>query len=424
MSTKPDGNKTQLVEIAKTVGAILGVPLALFAVTNSVIAQPIISLVVAIVAAIFISVWVILSGWANITQIITAWLALAVVVLAGFVIWPRTMTVEGHISDAAGKPVVNENVELRDVDNRTYNTETDADGYYQFTQVPTGRYRLQVNGTEVEGQTKGILVRVVQQNLAIPGALAEVTSTPAPILPTDIPTPTSVPPTDTPVPPADAPVPQPSIPPPITPDDSSAPPSALELLETARAWPVLVADTFDTDDGRWATGDLSTDGVARSRRIVDGTYRWSIEAAQDDYMMWTPLPDPLSDFYLTVETKLLSGPENEVRYGVIFRREGNDLYTFRIEDGPNFRVRLRYEDEWTDLIDCTRVSGIRPGEANRLTVIAEGSRFYFFIDDRYMGEVDDDRLSRGNVGLVVYANRNAGNEAIVEFDNFEVRSKP
>ena len=77
MSTNPDSNKTQLVEIAKTVGAILGVPLALFTVTNNVIEQPLISLVVALVAAVLISVWVVLSGWANITQIITAWLALA-----------------------------------------------------------------------------------------------------------------------------------------------------------------------------------------------------------------------------------------------------------------------------------------------------------------------------------------------------------
>jgi hypothetical protein len=196
MSTNPDSNKTQLVDIAKTVGAILGVPLALFAVTNSVIAQPITSLVVALIAAILISVWVVLSGWANITQIIVAWLALTVVVLAVFVIWPRTMTVEGHISDLAGNPVSNENVELLDVSNRMYKTETDADGYYRFTQVPTGKYRLQVHGSQVEGQTKGILVRVVQQNLAIGGALAGVTSASTPVSPADTP----VLPADTPAP--------------------------------------------------------------------------------------------------------------------------------------------------------------------------------------------------------------------------------
>jgi formylglycine-generating enzyme required for sulfatase activity len=209
VSTNPDSNKTQLVEIAKTVGAILGVPLALFAVTNSVIAQPIASLFVAIIAAVLISVWVVLSGWANITQIITAWLALAVVVLAGFVIWPRTMTLEGRISDSAGDPVGNETVILFDLSNRVYETNTDAEGYYQFTQVPTGKYRLQVRDSEVEGQTKGILVRVVQQNLAIPGVLAVVTSTPASILPTDTPIPVSVPPTDTPAPPTDTPVREP-----------------------------------------------------------------------------------------------------------------------------------------------------------------------------------------------------------------------
>ncbi len=292
MSTNPDSNKTQLVEIAKTVGAILGVPLALFAVTNSIIAQPIVSLVVAIIAAVLISVWVVLSGWANITQIITTWLALAVVVLAGLVIWPRTMTVEGRISDSAGSPVGNERVILFDLSNRVYETKTDVDGFYQFTQVPTGKYRLQVRGSEVEGQTKGILVRVVQQNLAIPGVLAGAPSTPTTTLPTEAPTPTQTSPMETPAP----------KPPPdtlVSPTDAQVPPtyiftaqptgtSVTESTETLS--PLRVTDTPGPklSDIPTLTATYTHTQIVEARRARVGLYGRNEEFFEevDYYVIW------------------------------------------------------------------------------------------------------------------------------------------
>jgi alpha-glucoside transport system substrate-binding protein len=196
MSTNPDDQKTQLTDMVKAVGAILGVALALFTVVNSIIAQPITSLVVALIAATLVSAWLVLSRWVSITQVITAWLALAVVVLAGFVIWPRTMTVEGVIYDTVGNPVRNEQVILFDRSGRRYETKTDAEGYYQFIDVPSGKYRVQVRTSQVEGETKGILVRVVQQNLTVSEIMPPASPTDAPV---------SEPPTDAPLPPTTAP---------------------------------------------------------------------------------------------------------------------------------------------------------------------------------------------------------------------------
>jgi hypothetical protein len=42
MSTNSDNSQAQLVEIAKAVGAIVGVPLALFVLVNNIVEQPII----------------------------------------------------------------------------------------------------------------------------------------------------------------------------------------------------------------------------------------------------------------------------------------------------------------------------------------------------------------------------------------------
>ena len=197
MSTKPDDQKTELTDMVKAVGAVLGVALALFTIVNSSIAQPITSLVVALIAAVLVSAWLVFSRWFSITQVITAWLALAVVVLAGFVIWPRTMTVEGVIYDTVGNPVRDEQVILFDRSGRRYETKTEAEGYYQFIDVPSGKYRVQVRTSQVEGETEGILVRVVQQKLTVPEITLTASPTSVAAVTPNTPTATPIPPTNT-----------------------------------------------------------------------------------------------------------------------------------------------------------------------------------------------------------------------------------
>lgn len=211
MSTNSDSDRTQLVEMAKAVGAILGVPLALFAVTNSVIEQPLISLLVALIVAVLISVWVVLSGWANITQVIIVWLVLAVFVLAVFGFWPRTMTVEGIVYDPAGEPDTNVEVTLFDRSNKSYETRTNSAGFFQFIEVPIGKYRLRVQGREVGGEARGIQVRRIWHDFKVSSISPSVTpSGTAPIAYITL-TPTPPSPTSTPMVPTDTSTPEPSV---------------------------------------------------------------------------------------------------------------------------------------------------------------------------------------------------------------------
>ncbi|MBI1877222.1 MAG: carboxypeptidase regulatory-like domain-containing protein [Chloroflexi bacterium] len=183
MGTNPGNQRDQLVEKIKAIGAILGVPLALFAIVSNIVTQPIIALVVALVTLITLSVWAVYTHRIGITGVIIAWLTLFVIALAAFVIWPKTMTVEGVILDSTGNPVSNEQVVLFDYSGRRYETTTNSEGSYQFKDVPTGEYRVQVRDTKVAGQTTGILVRVEKQNITVP------IRTPTPDL-SSLPTPT------------------------------------------------------------------------------------------------------------------------------------------------------------------------------------------------------------------------------------------
>jgi hypothetical protein len=194
-----------------------------------------------------------------------------------------------------------------------------------------------------------------------------------------------------------------------------------DVPAAASDWPIVLSDPFGPNVNDWPVGDYSDERVTGNRLVTGGTYRWKTDAL--DGVIWWSIPDiaSVSDFYLTVEARRVSGVMDG-QYGVIFRRADRDNYgLFKIEDSQYFRFSVRHEGEWDTVIDWTEASAIRPGEVNRLAVIAEGSHFTFYINDEYVGEADDDRLTRGQSGLAIEL-LDAGDAAIFEFDNFEVRA--
>jgi hypothetical protein len=186
-------------------------------------------------------------------------------------------------------------------------------------------------------------------------------------------------------------------------------------------WSVILCDTFGTNVNDWYTGDYEGDLVTGEKLITGGRYQWDASAL--DGVIWWGIPDipSVADVYLTVEARRVEGVEDG-QYGVIFRRADSDNYgLFKIEDSQTWKFSLRYEGEWHTVIDWTRSAAIRPGEVNRLTVLAEGTHYTFYINDQYVGEANDDRLDQGEAGVAIEL-LDADDTAVFEFDNFEVRA--
>jgi len=187
-------------------------------------------------------------------------------------------------------------------------------------------------------------------------------------------------------------------------------------------WEVIVCDPFDDDDNDWSLGEYEGERVVGYRQLVDGKLLWDAEALSS--VIWWTIPDLVEtdDFYLTTEARRVTGAEN-AQLGVIFRRADADHYgLFKIQDSSqHFKFSTRHEGEWHTVMDWAKTSAIRPGEWNRLTVLGEGERFTFYINDQYVGEVDESRLSEGSVGISVEL-LEEGDTVILEFDNFELRA--
>ena len=170
----------------------------------------------------------------------------------------------------------------------------------------------------------------------------------------------------------------------------------------------------------WSVGHHSNERLEGLRTIGNGKYRWEVAAREDFIWSSTVKIKNLSDFYLAVDIQHISGPMTSASYGVVFRVDDDDYYLFEIAGGNFCTASLQIGDEWITLIDWTHMNIIKTREVNRLAVVANGSHFLFFINDQYVGEVEDSRLATGRVGLSTGLWE--GDEAVFEFDNFELRA--
>ncbi len=185
-------------------------------------------------------------------------------------------------------------------------------------------------------------------------------------------------------------------------------------------WRVILCDQFDGNVNGWPTGNSSDEFATSSLQIANGKYQWNLTANRGTVHHSLPKTVSLTDFYLTVVAQRISGVGG-AGYGVIFRSDGANYYYLSLRDDQIYRFAKLYRLKWTILTDWTRASAIRPGEANRLTVKAEGSHFTFFVNDQQVGEADDNQLTAGGAGLAVEV-PNGGESAVFEFDNFELRA--
>lgn len=200
---------------------------------------------------------------------------------------------------------------------------------------------------------------------------------------------------------------------------------AISLPSPASPGYTLFRDDFETN--AWGTGTIDDEYVASNQEIVNGKYRWEMEAKQGLVLKEIheiPVPfDPDSfpyRFSLTADVRRVSGAEDSA-YGLLFRCVNHDnLYYFSVEDSGHAALYALENGGWVELVGQTPTSAPQPGQTNRLTVTADGSRFSFHINGQYIFQANDDRFQTGGgIGLAVEL-YGAGDEGVFEFDNVEL----
>jgi len=188
----------------------------------------------------------------------------------------------------------------------------------------------------------------------------------------------------------------------------------------ANNWKVIRTDTFDSNANKWLEESSDDEYGLTVYEVADGKYRWDV-TAHKSFIGWVRGDvKTLTDFYMSVDIQQVEGPDS-ADYGVIFREDDDtNFYYFGLNDDGYYVFYLFFE-EWNTLINWTETDLINPGEANRLTVIGEGTHFTFFINDQYLTDFTDATIPEGSTALAIeMADEN--DHAIFEFDNFDLRA--
>jgi hypothetical protein len=200
--------------------------------------------------------------------------------------------------------------------------------------------------------------------------------------------------------------------------------SAIAFQSTATSvagnWKIILADAFDSNKNKWLNEEADDEFAKVNYQVSDGKYIWDATAHQS-FIGWVRAnTKAVDDFYLSVEVSQISGPST-ADSGILFREDDNgNFYYFGINDRRQY-VLYKYSGEWVKLIKNTTTDLIRPGEPNRITIIAEGPQFMFFINDRYLASITDEHVTNGGVALAIEMAKE-NDEAVFEFDNFELRT--
>lgn len=194
-------------------------------------------------------------------------------------------------------------------------------------------------------------------------------------------------------------------------------------LTLAKKWSDVLLDDFDQNSFDWTTGTKSSSRAEITRTIANGVYLWEAQAKQG-FVWWTsPEMDEYSDFYYAVDLTFVDGPL-EAEQGLVYRRQksgdDNAYYLYEISNNQHYSVKYQDGEGWVDLIPWTVSPLLNESGSNRLALIAQGNRMVFFINDQFVAEILDNRLSKGKQGLCVGLDEE-GQKGTWEFDNFEMR---
>lgn len=189
-------------------------------------------------------------------------------------------------------------------------------------------------------------------------------------------------------------------------------------------WSVSITQKFDDNHDDWYTGTDDNQYSKITYEVKDGKYRWDA-TAHKGFVQWIRISkNRYKNFYVAADVQVSKDPP-ESDTGILFREdEQNNYYYFAINPKRSvYIVLLHYQEKWSTLIGPIESGLIKPAEPNRLAVIGDGPHFSFFINDHYVGEMTDNHIAEGTIGIGIEMYQ-ADTQSVFAFDNIDLRIPP
>jgi len=149
--------------------------------------------------------------------------------------------------------------------------------------------------------------------------------------------------------------------------------------------------------------------------ITGGNYKTTV---------FEPKKESFGDFTVDIQVLVASAktaPQGEFRYGLAFRRSGDQYYAFTISPREKKWYVLKSSPSGLTVLAEGAAEDIHDADVDdSLRVDAQGSNFLFHINDELVGQVTDPDYASGEIGFYVESFDSPNTH--IHFDTFTIRN--
>jgi hypothetical protein len=206
---------------------------------------------------------------------------------------------------------------------------------------------------------------------------------------------------------------------------ASAPPAAENTPTAEPQVPVSGVDALFHDDFTNPTTGWSEDKFDNYFVGYHEPEYYHIEVTGPNYKTTVFEPNKQSFGDFTIDLKVLTAsaktaPEGDFRYGLAFRRSGDQYYAFTVSPRAKKWFVLKVSPNELTILTEGTAENIHDADVDDiLRVDAKGSDFYFHINDQMVGQVTDPDYASGEIGFFVESFDSPNTH--IHFDDLTIR---
>jgi len=194
------------------------------------------------------------------------------------------------------------------------------------------------------------------------------------------------------------------------------------LLDASQGLPLIVSDDFDNNDYSWPIFDeIYTGGIECNTVLEDSAFHINIHSADGPAYCIAGLTKVAVDFTVSADTQIVNQRNADVY--LYYRVSEDGLQFYYVQFNPQtqmFSVGINEEGVSKTIIGLTFIEEINKTGTNKITVLAVGSSHAVYLNDKLIAIFVDDRLTEGQLRLVVQINE-ANQDETLWVDHFELR---
>jgi hypothetical protein len=165
---------------------------------------------------------------------------------------------------------------------------------------------------------------------------------------------------------------------------------------------ILYEDEFTSESRGWEQGQFGSFTVDYIHSSGARYYQVQAQGNDEQYLTFVPDERDYEDVNIEIKTRTETESNGDFRYGMVFRRSGEQYYAFVVSPFTKAWYFLKSSSSGLQILKYGIEKRMRGREGqDTLRVESYGATFLVFINGRFVDWINDPDYARGEVGLFV-----------------------